>query len=96
MTFKELTNELLLQGWRAYFIGDKSFLTKDSTLNYLSKRYRLIIQAYEGKKIIFIKTLLTPPIKKEKQKAILWKKKNLQKNLGTFSKPKLSLPKTQP
>lgn len=55
MTFKELTNELLHQGWRAYHIDDISALTRGNNLNVLAIRKLIQVQVYEGKKIVFVK-----------------------------------------
>lgn len=57
MTFNQLTNELQLQGWRAYYIPDVDSLIKGHRLNTLAIRNLLDIQVYEGKNIVFVKTI---------------------------------------
>lgn len=65
MTFKQLTNDLMLQGWRAYYIDDIGRFTKEHHLQVLAIRNLIEIQVYEGKKVVFVKTI-HPPIEKEK------------------------------
>jgi hypothetical protein len=55
MTFKELTQDMLDHGWRAYHISDIEKLTRGDNLHKLSIRNLLQIQVYEGKKIVFVK-----------------------------------------
>ena len=55
MTFKQLANELMQQGWRAYHIDDISNLTRGDNLHIFAIRNLIEIQVYEGKKIVFVK-----------------------------------------
>lgn len=65
MTFKQLTVQLQEQGWRAYYIPDASFLVRGHQLEKLANRNLLEIQIYEGKDIIFVKTIQPPPEPKQ-------------------------------
>lgn len=65
MTFKYLINEMMLQGWRAYYIPNISSLNNEAKLQGLAVRNLIEIQIYEGKDILFVKTI-HPPIEKEK------------------------------
>jgi hypothetical protein len=55
MTFKELANELMEQGWRCYHISDISHLTMGSSLHSWAIRNSLEVRVYEGKNLLFIK-----------------------------------------
>jgi len=57
MTFKELTRDLQHQGWRAYYIPNVSSLTVGHKLNTLAIRNLIEIQIYEGKNIVFVKSI---------------------------------------
>lgn len=65
MTFKQLTNDLMLQGWRAYYIPDVASFVRGHQLNTLAIRNLIEVMVYEGKDIVFVKTT-HPPIEKEK------------------------------
>ncbi len=67
MTFKELTNDLMLQGWRAYKIPDVASFVRGHNLNTMALRNLIEIQVYEGKNIVFVKTIHIPI---EKNKAV--------------------------
>lgn len=67
MTFKQLTNELLLQGWRAYYIPDASLFTQHYRLRRLEVMHLLELQIYEGHNIVFVRTI-HPPIEQKKPK----------------------------
>lgn len=60
MTFKQLTNDLMLQGWRAYIIEDVPAFTRGHKLNTLAIRSLIEVQVYEGKSIVFVKTIHPP------------------------------------
>lgn len=60
MTFKELTNDLMLQGWRVYYIPDVASFVKGYQLNTMAIRNLLEIQIYEGKNLVFVKTYYPP------------------------------------
>jgi hypothetical protein len=60
MTFRQLTNDLMLQGWRAYYVEDVESLTRGHKLNTLAIRNLIEIQVYEGKNILFVKTVHPP------------------------------------
>jgi hypothetical protein len=55
MTFKELANELMEQGWRCYRISDISQLTRGSSLHSWAIRNALEVRVYEGKSLVFVK-----------------------------------------
>lgn len=55
MTFKELANQLMEQGWRAYHIENVDELTRGSFLEMIANRVNIEVQTFEGKTIIFIK-----------------------------------------
>lgn len=55
MTFKELAIELMDQGWRCYHIDDIDDISRGSGLHSLANRYNLLVQVYEGKKLVFVK-----------------------------------------
>lgn len=57
MTFSELTQELILQGWRAYKVENIRKLINSSLFINLSKRHNLEIRTYENQSVIFIKTI---------------------------------------
>lgn len=65
MTFKELTNELLLQGWRAYYIDDGDLFTSYHRMQKMASLNNIELQVYEGKKIIFARTIF--PVEEVKQ-----------------------------
>lgn len=66
MTFKQLTRDLQLQGWRAYFIEDVPAFTRGHRLNSLAIRNLIEVQVYEGENVIFVKTVHPPEIKQDK------------------------------
>lgn len=55
MTFKELTQELMEQGWRCYHIDDMKHLTEGNTLQSLAIRSLIEVRVYEGKSLVFVK-----------------------------------------
>jgi len=55
MTFKQLTNDLLREGWRAYRIDDVPTLTRGNNLQILAIRNLIEVQVFEGRKIVFVK-----------------------------------------
>jgi len=55
MTFKELANELMEQGWRCYHISDVSSLTRGSSLHSWAVRNAVEVRVYEDKSLVFIK-----------------------------------------
>lgn len=55
MTFRELAQELMDQGWRCYHIDDLSPLLRGSDLHSFCIRNLLEVQVYEGKSLVFIK-----------------------------------------
>ncbi len=57
MTFKELTNDLMLQGWRTYYVDDIDAFTRGHKLNTLAIRSLLEVMVYEGKNVIFVRTI---------------------------------------
>jgi len=66
MTFTQLTNELLLQGWRAYYVEDITSFTSGHYLNNLAIRNLIEVQVYEGKNIIFVRDTF-PPLEVDKK-----------------------------
>lgn len=64
MTFNQLTNDLMLQGWRAYYIPDVASFVRGHQLNTMALRNLIEVMVYEGKNIVFVKTV-HPPIEKE-------------------------------
>ena len=55
MTFKELTQELMEQGWRCYHIGDVPLLARGNNLQSLAIRSLIEVRVYEGKSLVFVK-----------------------------------------
>jgi hypothetical protein len=53
MTFKELSIELMDQGWRCYKMDDLN--TRGSALHSLANRHNILVQVYEGKSLVFVK-----------------------------------------
>jgi hypothetical protein len=66
MTFKQLANELMDQGWRCYHI-DVAKLTLGSNLQALAIRSLIEVRVYEGKSLVFVKDILPAKEPKEKQ-----------------------------
>ena len=57
MTFKELVNELMLQGWRVYHTENMSSSRLNSHLELLANSRLVEIRVYEGRPFIFVKTI---------------------------------------
>lgn len=57
MTFKELTNELMDQGWRCYALSKDrlDLLTSGPTLHSLAIRSLIEVRVYEGKSLVFVR-----------------------------------------
>lgn len=55
MKFKDLAQELMLQGFRAYHIKDSSLLGKGDNLKRMAIRKGVEVIVYEGKDIVFVK-----------------------------------------
>lgn len=53
MSFKSLTNELILQGWRCYIIPP--YVIKGDSLEKFARKFSLEVRVYEGKSIVFVK-----------------------------------------
>ena len=65
MTFSQLTQDLILQGWRAYYIEKGDMFTEYHRLHKIATFYNIELLVYEGKKVIFAKTTF-PPIETKK------------------------------
>jgi len=60
MTFKELSIQLMDQGWRCYHISDVPLLVQGSNLQSLAIRRLIEVQVYEGKSLVFVRDLKPP------------------------------------
>lgn len=67
MTFKELANDLMLQGWRVYKVNGCSSEQFVSKFHPVAVRKLLEFQVYEGRNLIFVKTV-HPPIREKTNK----------------------------
>ena len=67
MTFKELALDLMHQGWRCYYIEDVPTLTRGNTLQALAIRSLIQVVTYDGKKLVFVKTVQPKNEKKEEK-----------------------------
>lgn len=57
MTFKDLANELMHQGYRCYKIEDIGKFTRGNTLQALAIRSLIEVQVYDSKSLVFVKTI---------------------------------------
>jgi len=57
----------MLQGWRAYYVEDVAAFTRGHKLNTLAIRSLLEVQVYEGKNIVFVRTI-HPPLEEKSEK----------------------------
>jgi hypothetical protein len=55
MTFKQLTDDLLREGWRAYWIDDVFALAQGNNLEILAIRNLIEVQVFEGQKVVFVR-----------------------------------------
>lgn len=60
MTFKQLANDLMAQGWRCYHILDVPNLSRGSNLQSLAIRSLIEVRVYEGKSLVFVKDCKPP------------------------------------